>query len=114
MNKVITILDALKKKQSSIIFLGGIHGVGKTTICEKIFTLSGYYCVTASSLIREHETKSDDGKKVRNVTDNQIKLVRQLNIKKKSHNHIILDGHYCVINDSKRICQIELDVFFYS
>ena len=80
MNKIITVLDALKKKQSSIIFLGGIHGVGKTTICEKIFTLSGYYCITASSLIREYGTKPDDSKKVRNITDNQVKLIRQLQV----------------------------------
>lgn len=111
MNKIITVLDALKKKQSSIVFLGGVHGVGKTTMCEKFFSSSGYYCVTASSLIREYETKSDDSKKVGDIADNQVKLIRQLNIKKKSHNHILLDGHYCVIDNSKRICQIELDVF---
>ena len=111
MNKIITVLDALKKKKSSIIFLGGIHGVGKTTMCEKFFALSGYYCVTASSLIREYGTKPDDSKKVGDITDNQAKLIRQLRIKKKSHNHILLDGHYCLIDDSKRICQIESDVF---
>ena len=111
MNKIITILDALKKKKSSIIFLGGIHGVGKTTMCEKSFASSGYHCVTASSLIREYGTKPDDSKKVGNITDNQVKLIRQLNIKKKSHNHILIDGHYCVIDGGKRICQIESDVF---
>ena len=111
MNKIITVLDDLRKKKSSIIFLGGVHGVGKTTMCEKLSTLSGYYCVTASSLIREYGTRPDDGKKVGDITDNQVKLIRQLNIKKKSHNHILLDGHYCVIDDSKRICQIESDVF---
>ena len=35
MNKIITILDDLRKKKSSIIFLGGVHGVGKTTTHKK-------------------------------------------------------------------------------
>ena len=54
MNKIITVLDSLKKKESSIIFLGGIHGVGKTTMCENFFASSGYYCVTANVFVKLH------------------------------------------------------------
>lgn len=93
-----------------LIFLGGVHGVGKSTLCNEIFTKHGYPCVTASSLIKSYTAINQD-KTVKNIEDNQQKLLTQLALEKKRHEKIVLDGHYCIINLDKEIIPIELNIF---
>lgn len=120
MNQVTGIVEKLNKTKSSFVFLGGVHGVGKTTICDRIFTRAGYHCVTASTLIRSYGIHSDYNKRVESVTSNQIALVKQLDFERKKHTHLLLDGHYCLINSNDEIdpvdvevfCQISPDIFF--
>ena len=111
MNRILTVLASYREKESSLIFLGGVHGVGKTTICKQFFVPSGYYCITASSLIKAYGARPDKNKKVEKITDNQTMLIQQLNLEKKCQNHILLDGHYCLIDKHKRICPIEAETF---
>ncbi|TNJ36744.1 AAA family ATPase [Prosthecochloris vibrioformis] len=96
---------------SSLIFVGGIHGVGKTTICRKAFEPLGYHCVTASSLISAYGCRTDTNKRVDNVSNNQHALVEQLALEKKRHCRILLDGHFTLINSQEDIEPIDCSVF---
>lgn len=111
MNQINDIIEELKKKESSFIFLGGVHGVGKTTVCDRIFTNVGYHCVTASALIMAHGAHSYRNKRVESVAVNQAALIEQLDIERQGYTHLLLDGHYCLINRNDEIEPVDVAVF---
>lgn len=94
-----------------MIFMGGVHGVGKGTVCERVFSPAGYHCVTASELIAEQGKKTDDNKRVSNVADNQSVLVDALEDKSRSYPRLLLDGHFTLINQKNMIEPIDVEVF---
>lgn len=94
------------------IFVAGIHGVGKSTLCEK---LSSDLCIdvySAGDLISQINTEVyGSNKTVINPNRNQDILIEQvkqiLNIKKK----ILLAGHFCVLDTEMQINRIGTKVF---
>ena len=111
MEEIPNFLTNLLNADESFVFLGGIHGVGKTTVCKRIFIPAGYRCVTASALIKAHGIRSDENKRVENVANNQAALIEQLVVEKTHHNRLFLDGHYCLINSKDTFEPIDIDVF---
>jgi adenylate kinase len=109
--KIFNKLSDVPSNPSSLIFVGGIHGVGKTTIGRKAFEPLGYHCVTASSLISAYGCRTDTNKRVDNVSNNQHALVEQLALEKKRHCRILLDGHFTLINSQEDIEPIDCSVF---
>ncbi len=96
---------------SHMVFVGGIHGVGKSTICQQVFQPAGYQCVTASSLIAEHGRKTDHNKRVDRVSDNQAVLLQAIGNAKSKHDRLLLDGHFTLINVHEEIEPIDVEVF---
>lgn len=103
--------SSVPSNPSSLVFVGGIHGVGKTTICQKTFTPFGYRCVSASSLISAYGRSTDINKRVDDVSGNQLALIEQLSLEKKKHRRLLLDGHFTLMNSRFQIEPIELWVF---
>lgn len=95
----------------SLIFVGGVHGVGKTTICQNVFAPLGYRCMMASSLIVAHGHRINKNKRANNVPGNQAALVEQLVVEKSRHNRLLLDGHFTLLNGEGRIEPIDISVF---
>ncbi len=95
----------------SFVFLGGVHGVGKTTLCNTAFAEARFHCVTASSLIKAFKSNIDKNKRVEGIADNQVLLLKQLKIEKEKHKRLLLDGHFCLINNCDQIEPIAIDVF---
>lgn len=63
-----------------MIFVGGIHGVGKIYFCEQIKKSLGFDYYTASQLIeRQRGVQFDIDKKVTNINSNQVLLIEALN-----------------------------------
>lgn len=95
-----------------MIFMAGIHGVGKTTIGRMLEEKWNIRCVTASVLI---ETASDQvmpGNKVINsIEENQEFLLREVSKLRNCGGQFILAGHFCLINGMCEIERISLDVF---
>jgi len=108
---MLSFVNRLRKGATSFIFLGGIHGVGKTTLCEQIFAPAGYHCITASMLIKAYGLKTDQDKRVGDITDNQTALIEQLRYERESHNQLLLDGHYCLINNQNQFEPIDVEAF---
>lgn len=96
---------------SSLIFVGGIHGVGKTTLCLKAFAPFGYYCKSASFLISAYGRRINKNKQVNDIYDNQTALIEQLALEKKKHCRFLLDGHFTLIDSQGYIEPIDLSVF---
>lgn len=111
MNLIQSKLQKKPTNNSSMIFVGGVHGVGKSTICKKIFEPAGYKCVTASSLIATYKNINDRSKRVDQIADNQTIMLKQLSITQKAAPRLALDGHFTLINSNDQIEPIDIDVF---
>jgi adenylate kinase len=111
MNKILNSLSSVIESAPPFIFLGGVHGVGKTTLCNSLFAPEGYHCVTASSLIKSFRDNTDKDKRVDDISDNQVVLLKQLELEKGAHHKLLLDGHFCLINNLDQIEPIDVEVF---
>jgi len=109
--KVLKNRARVPSQNSRMVFIGGVHGAGKGTVCEKIFTPAGYHCVSASSLIADQGRKTDHNKRVISVSVNQSVLIEALEKKMKNNNRLLLDGHFTLINDQENIEPIDIEVF---
>lgn len=96
---------------SKMVFVGGVHGVGKSTICRDVFGTLGYECVTASSLISAYGQETDHDKRVDHVEENQSILLNALDKAKAKNGRLLLDGHYSLINGQGEIKLIDVEVF---
>ena len=97
------------------IFIGGVHGVGKTSMCLQLAKKTGICHVTASDLIK-HERANQEmaiGKKTSDVDGNQEALINGLKrlMGDDDLEHLILDGHFSIIDANGTICTINEDVF---
>jgi adenylate kinase len=79
-----------------IIFVAGIHGVGKTYLSVPIARQTGIRHATASQLIREERGMQSWGqdKRVSEVDDNQAALISSVGRIIVSGQTLLLDGHF--------------------
>ncbi|MBA3970554.1 MAG: AAA family ATPase [Bacteroidetes bacterium] len=95
-----------------IIFIGGIHGVGKGTLSEKICATTGLIPLSASDLIKWHEVSPDGkNKKVDNILSTQERLLKGLKHTVHEDNAYLLDGHFCLLNKSNQPEKVPIETF---
>ena len=91
-----------------LVLVTGIHGVGKTTICQRLSALSGYRYLRASTLIFDClQASPPESKRVKGLDDlyhNQEVLVQVLS--KQTYKRILLEGHLCLVDDKFIIREI--------
>ncbi|MDO9536183.1 MAG: ATP-binding protein [Bacillota bacterium] len=93
-----------------MIFIGGIHGVGKSYFCEQITEQTGLKAYSASKLITEikHEQFKSD-KLIADIGGNQNYLLDAVG--KISDKEYLLDGHFCLLNSAGEVERVPLDTF---
>lgn len=97
---------------NNIIFIGGIHGVGKSSICREICNKFNIQHLSASELIKWNELNEDPkNKKVIDIPDTQTRLIIGLQIAVKENKYYLLDGHYCLLNTESEIIRVPLETF---
>lgn len=94
-----------------IHFIGGIHGVGKGTICNKICEQTNLTHLTASELLKWNEISSIDNKKVKDIKDTQERLLIGLNNATQKDSSYLLDGHFCLFNTNNIVEKIPVETF---
>lgn len=89
---------------NSVIFIAGVHGVGKSYICNQVKQRYNINHYSASKLI-EGEKKQDFGsnKKIDQINENQDYLLNALAKLPFSNKPILLDGHFCIVNKHSEI-----------
>lgn len=84
----------------SVIFLAGVHGVGKGFLGIPVANSMSITHLTASQLIREEKGQATWGndKKTSDLDDNQLALIRAVAQRRLTHPGILLDGHFVLRN----------------
>jgi adenylate kinase len=94
-----------------IIFIAGVHGVGKSYLCSRIEDALGLPVFSASKIIKEtKKTEVDFNKNVIDAEENQNYLITELRNLNPNSKTIILDGHFCLISNN-RVVSISTQVF---
>ena len=96
------------KTKKNIIFVGGIHGVGKTTLCKKI-SKDHFSSSDLISMLDLRRVKQD--KKVDNIRDNQNMLLESVKCFLDNDKVYLLDGHFSLIDSDNFIQEIPIEVF---
>lgn len=96
-----------------VIFVGGVHGVGKGTLCQQFSERIGVPSFTASSVIRTERQSAIavDTKAVADPVGNQDLLLRGVRRLLTTKVNILLDGHFTVIDSQNCIVLIDVEVF---
>ena len=97
-----------------VIFVAGVHAVGKTTLCKQAEQAKGIAHFSASGLIREEKASAipEQGKAVSEVDAPQRHLIRAVRrILPKHGGNILLDGHFSLLTATGKIETIDVNVF---
>lgn len=95
----------------NLIFIGGIHGVGKGTLCNKISNETNLTHLSSSSLVKWVEISSRQNKKVQNIYNTQKRLLLGLEKEVKENENYILDGHFCLLNHKNIPTNVPFETF---
>jgi adenylate kinase len=95
----------------NLVFIGGIHGVGKGTVCRKVCTETNLVRITASDVLKWDEISEPNDKKVDSILDTQKRLITGLSKVIKDNETYLLDGHFCLFNSKGEVEKIPKDVF---
>lgn len=97
---------------NNIAFIGGIHGVGKSTICRDLCDSLKIKYLSASEVIKWSELNEDfKDKKVANIPLTQNLLIDGLYKRIEKEKFYLLDGHYCLLNKENAITKIPYETF---
>lgn len=94
-----------------MIFVGGIHGVGKTYFCEKMSRNYGKINFSSGELIQMRRGKRYQNKRVQDIDSNQKLLLEEVLELKEKIGDFILDGHLCLLNKNGQIKCIGSQIF---
>lgn len=104
-------LNANEKSMNRIIFIAGIHGSGKGTICKQIskeFEIPHFSC---SELLKWEEISSRSNKNVDNFEVTQNRLLNGIRSNILPKKLTLLDGHFCLLNREGSPEKIEEQIF---
>lgn len=96
-----------------MIFVGGVHGVGKGTHCQLFSQRTGIPWFTASSIIKAEKQSAIavHTKAVADPSENQNLLLHGVRRVLAANPTILLDGHFTVLNSHGSIVPIDVAVF---
>lgn len=98
----------------NVIFLAGVHGVGKGYLGAPVAAALGIVHCTASQLIRDEKGRTTWGgaKLVTEVEDNQLALIQAVNLRRDSGSTVLLDGHFVLRSATGGIVRLATNVFY--
>ena len=98
--------------KDGIIFVAGIYGVGKSTLCERLSLSIGIPCYSAGDLISALNGETyGRNKTVVNKEKNQDILVAAVNDRLQNDTAFILAGHFCIFDKSFNVERLPESVF---
>lgn len=94
-----------------IIFVAGVHGVGKTTFCDELKTKLKIPSYSSSDLIKAYNSELEfPDKKIKEIKTNQDALLHSIQ-QNVIESRLLLDGHFVLLNKNGSIQKIPLETF---
>ena len=95
-----------------MVFVSGVHGVGKSYFCDILKKRLNISSHTASSLITERKkARFSTDKHVADIDINQLYLLEAVKELKDRDEEFLLDGHFCLLDQTGKITRIPLETF---
>jgi len=95
-----------------IIFIAGVHGIGKSTLCKSVCSRFNVIHHSASELITKHShIEFQSNARVQNIDRNQDALISAINKYLDTTKKYLLDGHFCLLDQDGEITKIPLSTF---
>ena len=98
-------------KRNLTVFIGGVHGVGKTTFLNTMFKPLGFATFSASDLIKRHKQMIRRDKTVSDIVGNQEGLIVESSKEAARHRLYALDGHFTLLSSKRKVQSIPIEVF---
>ncbi|OLU12789.1 hypothetical protein BVH01_20650 [Pseudomonas sp. PA1(2017)] len=92
------------------VFVAGVHGVGKSYLCQQYALEYGVLHESSSGLIRQELSLAQwsADKKVKNVDANQLALRSAVNRINHQGLSLLLDGHFVLISSGSELIRLEV------
>lgn len=98
--------------ENGIIFVAGIYGVGKSTLCEKLGHSIGLPYFSAGDLISAINGETyGSNKAVKDKDENQDILILAVNNQLQNNRAFILAGHFCIFDKFFNVEKLPESVF---
>ena len=95
-----------------IIFIAGVHGIGKSTLCKSVCSKFHVIHHSASELITKYShIEFQSNARVKNINRNQHALIGAINKYLDTNKEYLLDGHFCLPDQDGEITEIPLSTF---
>lgn len=95
-----------------MIFISGVHGVGKTYFCDQVQKELNISAYPASRLIAEKKKVGfDSSKLVSDIDENQQYLLMAVEELREKEDDFILDGHFCLLDTAGAVTRITPETF---
>ena len=103
--------NAIVVKRNITVFIGGVHGVGKTTFLDAMLKPLGFATFSASDLIKRHKRMIRKDKTVSDITGNQEGLIVESSKEAARCRLYALDGHFTLLSSGRKVQPIPIEVF---
>ena len=95
-----------------MIFVSGVHGVGKSYFCKLVKDSVGIETYSASALISAKKRSGFSKEKlIPDIDENQQFLLWAVDELRTLCQNFILDGHFCLLNASGEVQRVPYDTF---
>ena len=89
---------------NSVIFVAGVYGVGKSTLCNKLSSATGIPAFSAGDLISDINGETyGRNKVVKDAKSNQDILISAVDMKFEKCPHFLLAGHFCIVDKNNEV-----------
>lgn len=101
-----------KAMKHRIIFVGGVHGVGKTSLCNKVCEELNIGHYSASDLIKKvKNVEFPINKRIKGIEENQDSLIVAVDKCIECETVCLLDGHFCLLDSDGKVIDIPMSTF---
>ena len=88
----------------NVVFIAGVYGVGKSTLCNILSSEIGIPAFSAGDLISEVNGETyGRNKVVKDANSNQDILISAVDTKLKEYPRFLLAGHFCIVNKNNEV-----------
>ena len=95
-----------------MIFISGVHGVGKSYFCGIVKDRLGIESYSASALISERKNQAFSvDKLIPDIDENQQYLLDAVDDLRAYGREFVLDGHFCLLDNKGVVSRIDSDTF---